>query len=196
MDEAEYKPVDIHEGIDSTLMILQNRTKPRPEHPGIEINRSYGTLPNIECYAGQLNQVFMNILSNAIDALEERDLQRSVQEIKQLPSAIAIRTEVISPNRVAIRISDNGSGMPEAVQQRIFDPFFTTKPVGKGTGMGLAISYQVVTEKHGGALQCHSASGQGTEFVIEIPIHITPGNARPDDPTHTPHSPYRQESPC
>jgi two-component system, NtrC family, sensor kinase len=193
MDEAECKPVDIHEGIDSTLMILQHRTKPRPEHPGIEIRRSYGELPKVECYAGQLNQVFMNILSNAIDALEERDESRSSQEIREQPSAIAIHTEVIEENRVAIRISDNGAGMPETVRQRIFDPFFTTKPVGKGTGMGLAISYQVVTEKHKGTLQCGS-SDQGTEFVIEIPIHLAPTSVRPDDPVHTPHSPYMPES--
>jgi two-component system, NtrC family, sensor kinase len=193
MDEAECKPVDIHEGIDSTLMILQNRTKPKPDHPGIMIHREYGALPAVECYAGQLNQVFMNILSNAIDALEERDTQRSLAEIKEFPSAIGIHTEVTDAHHIAIRISDNGVGMPETVQQRIFDPFFTTKPVGKGTGMGLAISYQVVTEKHRGTLQCHSTLEQGTEFVIEIPI--TPGSAHPGDPIHTRHNPYMPKSP-
>jgi two-component system, NtrC family, sensor kinase len=196
MDEAEYKPVDIHEGIDSTLMILQNRTKPRPEHPGIRINRDYEDLPQVECYAGQLNQVFMNIFSNAIDALEERDSERSLHEMAEAPSIISVHTEITDNNRVLIRIVDNGTGIPESVRQRIFDPFFTTKPVGKGTGMGLAISYQVITEKHGGTLKCLSTPGQGTEFVIEIPIRVTPAIAHPDDPTHTPHSPYMPEPPC
>jgi PAS domain S-box-containing protein len=196
MDEAEYKPVDIHEGIDSTLMILQNRTKPRPEHPGIRINRDYEDLPLVECYAGQLNQVFMNIFSNAIDALEERDSERSLHEMAETPSIISINTEITDNNQVLIRITDNGTGIPESVRQRIFDPFFTTKPVGKGTGMGLAISYQVITEKHGGTLQCFSTPGQGTEFIIGIPIRVTPAIAHPDDPTHTPHSPYKPEPPC
>jgi two-component system, NtrC family, sensor kinase len=196
MDEAEYKPVDIHEGIDSTLMILQNRTKPRPEHPGIRVNRNYGDLPLIECYAGQLNQVFMNIFSNAIDALEERDEERSLQEMARVPSAISIYTQISDTNHVIIRIVDNGIGIPETVRQRIFDPFFTTKPVGKGTGMGLAISYQVITEKHGGTLQCLSTPGEGTEFIIEIPIRVIPAIAHPDDPAHTPHSPYKPELPC
>jgi two-component system, NtrC family, sensor kinase len=196
MDEAEYKPVDIHEGIDSTLMILQNRTKPRPEHPGIRINRNYDDLPQVECYAGQLNQVFMNIFSNAIDALEERDSERTLQEMAHVPSAISIYTEISNDDRVSIRIIDNGTGIPEAVRQRIFDPFFTTKPVGKGTGMGLAISYQVITEKHGGTLQCLSTPGQGTEFIIEIPLRVTPAIVQPDDPARTPHSPYKPELPC
>jgi two-component system, NtrC family, sensor kinase len=180
MDEAECKPVDIHAGLDSTLMILQHRVKPRPEHPGIKISKHYGDLPLIECYAGQMNQVFMNILSNAIDALEERDSERSLEAMNQQPSAIAIHTQVISENRIQIRFVDNGSGMPESVRSRIFDPFFTTKPVGKGTGMGLAISYQVVSDRHSGSLECQS-SETGTEFAIEIPILLANRSASAPD---------------
>ncbi len=174
MDESEVKSVDIHEGIDSTLMILQNRTKARSDRPGIEILKDYGSLPLVECHAGQLNQVFMNLLSNAIDALEEKSGQLGAS----FTPTIRIHTRTIegdseessSGKRISIHISDNGPGMPEAVCSRIFDPFFTTKPVGKGTGMGLSISYQVVTERHGGTLHCHSQPGEGAEFVIEIPI--------------------------
>ncbi|PSB21358.1 hypothetical protein C7B76_05255 [filamentous cyanobacterium CCP2] len=172
MDEAAFKAVNLHEGIDSTLMILQNRLKARPERPAIEIIKEYGQLPLVECYAGQLNQVFMNILSNAIDAMEEAIGEQGAALLNHsavLPPQICIRTEVQN-DRAVIHITDTGPGMPEAVRQRIFDPFFTTKPVGKGTGMGMSISYQIVTEKHGGTLQCISAPGKGTKFVIEIPI--------------------------
>ncbi|MFW9261147.1 ATP-binding protein [Nostoc sp. CALU 546] len=170
LDEAEYKAVDIHEGIDSTLLILENRLKTKPNCLGIKIVKEYGNLPLIECYAGQLNQVFMNILTNAIDALEERDEQRTKQQIRQLPSVIQIRTEIINHNQIAIKISDNGLGMPENIKQRIFDPFFTTKPIGKGTGMGMSISYQIVTKNHYGTLECISSPYQGTTFVIIIPL--------------------------
>ena len=136
----------------------------------IQILREYGELPDVECFAGQLNQVFMNILSNAIDALEERDRQRSVAEIKQLPSQIRIITERLENDRVRIRFVDNGIGMTEETRKRLFDPFFTTKPVGSGTGLGLSISYQIVVDKHGGRLTCNSTPGQGAEFVVEIPI--------------------------
>jgi PAS domain S-box-containing protein len=172
MDEAEFKAVDLHEGIDSTLMILQNRLKARPERPAIEVIKEYGSLPRIACYAGQLNQVFMNILSNAIDAMEEAITEQGaifLHEASLRPPEIRIRTEIRN-HHVAIHIADNGPGIPEAVRKRIFDPFFTTKPVGKGTGMGMSISYQIVTEKHGGTIQCFSAPGKGAEFVIEIPI--------------------------
>ena len=172
MDEAAFKAVNLHEGLDSTLMILQNRLKARPERPAIEIVKEYGQLPLVECYAGQLNQVFMNILSNAIDAMEEAIGEQGAALLSHsavLPPQICIRTEVQN-GRAVIHITDTGPGMPEAVRQRIFDPFFTTKPVGKGTGMGMSISYQIVTEKHGGTLQCISAPGKGTKFVIEIPI--------------------------
>ncbi|UNU25323.1 sensor histidine kinase [Microcoleus vaginatus] len=168
MDEAEFKAVDIHEGIDSTLSILQHRLKDKPERPAIQVIRDYGNLPLIECYPGQINQAFMNILANAIDALEEANVKRTYQEIKENPNLITIRTAMIDSKWVKIAISDNGTGMSESVQKRLFDPFFTTKSVGKGTGLGLAISYQIVTEKHGGKLDCFSISGKGTEFVIQI----------------------------
>lgn len=170
MDEADMKEVNIHEGLDSTLLILQNRLKAKPDHFGIQVVKNYGDLPPIECYAGQLNQVFMNILANAIDALEERDQQRSLEEIRAFPSTITIQTELRPGQRVRVRIQDNGPGMTEAVKQRLFDPFFTTKPVGQGTGLGLSISYQIVTERHKGLLQCHSEVGKGSEFWLEIPI--------------------------
>ncbi|HIK39226.1 PAS domain S-box protein [Thermoleptolyngbya sp. M55_K2018_002] len=170
LDEAESKPVDIHDGIDSTLMILHNRLKTRPGREEIRVIKEYGSLPPVECYAGQLNQVFMNILSNAIDALEERDQQRAIADQQAEPSTICIKTQVLPDHQVSIHIIDNGPGMLPSVRQRIFDPFFTTKSVGKGTGMGMSISYQIVTEKHGGTLECFSEPGQGTEFVIQIPI--------------------------
>jgi len=168
MDEADFKAVDIHEGIDSTLLILQHRLKDKAERSGIQVIRDYGNLPLIECYPGQINQVFMNILANAIDALEEANVKRTYQELKENPNLITIRTAMIDSKWVKIAISDNGTGMPESVQKRLFDPFFTTKSVGKGTGMGLPISYQIVTEKHGGKLDCFSIPGKGTEFVIQI----------------------------
>lgn len=170
LDEAEMKSVDIHDGLDSTLLILQHRLKARPDHPVIEVIKEYGDLPLVECYAGQLNQVFMNILSNAIDALDSYNQQRSAQDIHNHPSRIKICTEVLQPDRVTVRIADNGPGMTEKVKQRLFEPFFTTKPVGQGTGLGLSISYQIVVEKHKGALWCVSAPGLGTEFWIEIPL--------------------------
>jgi PAS domain S-box-containing protein len=170
LDEAQMKQVDIHEGIDSTLLILQHRLKAKPERPGIEVIKEYGNLPQVECYPGQLNQVFMNILANAIDALEEYSRLPLLSENRQHRSTIRIRTEKLNEDWIAIRIADSGSGIPEQVQQRLFDPFFTTKPVGKGTGLGLSISYQIVVEKHRGRLKCISALGEGTEFVIEIPL--------------------------
>ncbi len=171
MDEAEMKAVNIHEGIDSTLMILQSRLKPKGDRSDIEVVKDYGEMPLVECYAGQLNQVFMNILANSIDALEEaRESLKSGRDDASFSPIIRILTERATGDRIIIRISDNGPGIPDPVQQRLFDPFFTTKPVGKGTGMGLSISYQIVTERHGGTLECLSEPGQGTEFKIEIPI--------------------------
>jgi len=163
------KNVDIHEGIDSTLMILQNRLKAKKDRPEIKILKAYDKLPTVECYAGQLNQVFMNVLSNAVDALEERDSDRSSEEIVAAPSTIEIST-AIAEERAIVQIKDNGPGIPESLQQRLFDPFFTTKAVGKGTGLGLSISYQIVAEKHGGELECHSELGKGTTFTISIPL--------------------------
>jgi len=178
LDEAEMKWVNIHEGIDNTLLILANRLKPKPVgevgaktfHCGIEVIKEYGDLPEVQCYPGQLNQVFMNILTNAIDAIDEYNKERSVEEIKNNPGTIRIHTEVNGTNQVLIRIVDNGPGMTEDVCHRLFDPFFTTKPVGSGTGLGMSISYQIVVEKHGGQLQCISAPGQGAEFLIYVPI--------------------------
>ncbi|MEH2118189.1 sensor histidine kinase [Nostoc sp.] len=165
LDEAEMKKVNIHEGIDSTLMILGYRLQTKPNSPDIQVIKEYGNLPLIECYAAQINQVFMNILINSIDALEE-----AAKNQKIFTPSITIRTEVINGDHLTIRIADNGSGISEDFEHRIFDPFFTTKPVGVGTGMGLAISYQIVTEKHHGSLQCVSKLGSGSEFVITIPL--------------------------
>ncbi|MDZ8183591.1 MAG: PAS domain S-box protein [Nostoc sp. ChiSLP02] len=162
LDEAEFKDVDIHEGIDSTLMILHNRLKAKPNHPEICVIKEYGKLPAVECYPGQLNQVFMNILNNAIDALEDLSLEKQGQ--------IRIYTEVDRSKWVIIKISDNGVGIPQEILPKLFDPFFTTKDVGKGTGLGLSISYQIIVDKHQGNLSCSSTSGQGAEFVIQIPI--------------------------
>ncbi|MBE9104249.1 GAF domain-containing protein, partial [Nostoc cf. edaphicum LEGE 07299] len=167
LDESEMKPVNIHEGIDSTLMILQHRLKENNNRAEIEVFKEYAQLPDIICYAGQLNQVFMNILSNAIDALEEYN---NGEDSPRKNPQIRIRTELGEVNTLKIRIADNGYGMTAQVQQKIFDPFFTTKAVGSGTGLGLSISYQVVVDKHKGQLSCESTPGKGTEFVIEIPM--------------------------
>ncbi len=170
LDEIKMKPVNIHQGIDSTLLILQDRLKDKPGRPAISIIKEYGNLPNVECHAGQLNQVFMNLLSNAIDALHQPNPNGSKEMIKNHLPTITIRTEVNDSNRVGISIQDNGPGISESVLARLFDPFFTTKELGKGTGLGLSISYQIVVEKHGGQLQCISAPGQGAKFLLEIPI--------------------------
>ena len=249
LDETQMGPVDLHQGLDSTLLIIHNRLKPKGSIPGITVIKEYGELPPVECYPGLLNQVFMNLLCNSIDALEEcyqkqglsshfeehngaskpheydsftqqgrsalnvsnskvtssfemtscctRTATASAFDGNSLTrtekltgetalgdsypysSIIRIRTEIIngdsangniSASRAVVRIIDNGLGMTDDVRLRIFDPFFTTKPVGKGTGLGLAISYQIVVEKHGGQLRCISTPGQGTEFVIEIPL--------------------------
>jgi len=166
LDEAALKAVDLHEGLESTLMILQHRLKPKSDRPGIAVVKDYGELPLVECFAGQLNQVFMNILVNAIDALEERD--RQAPEQLEQPGQITVATKALPDDRVEIAIADNGPGMPPEVQQKLFNPFFTTKPVGKGTGLGMAISYQIVVEKHGGELRCES-SPRGTRFAIVLP---------------------------
>ncbi|MGI0485006.1 GAF domain-containing protein [Pantanalinema rosaneae CENA516] len=173
LDEAEMKPVDVHEGIDSTLLILQSRLKPTGSGSAVQIIKEYGNLPKVECYAGQLNQVFMNVLANAIEALDDaRDNARSHQETTPgfTDPKIRIQTTQLDDDRVRISIQDNGVGMTEEVRKNLFDPFFTTKPVGKGTGLGLSISYQIVVEKHGGSFACFSEPGRGAEFRIEIPI--------------------------
>ncbi|MBW4565448.1 MAG: hybrid sensor histidine kinase/response regulator [Mojavia pulchra JT2-VF2] len=170
VDEVGMAEVDIHECIDGTLAILNYRLKAQPEHPGIEVVKEYSLLPPVECCAGQINQVFMNIIVNGIDALDEYNQQRSSEEIKQNPSLIKIRTTMIENNWVAIHIVDNGPGIPEEVKAKLFNPFFTTKPVGKGTGLGLSISHQIVVEKHHGSIYCQSTPGKETEFVIKIPV--------------------------
>ncbi|HIK05554.1 MAG TPA: PAS domain S-box protein [Trichormus sp. M33_DOE_039] len=167
LDEAEKKLVDIHDGIDNTLLILHHRWKNNGIGLGISVIKEYGNLPVVDCYPGQLNQVFMNILTNAIDALED---SMASHDARLLQPQIRIRTELLDNNFISIRIADNGSGMTEEVRNRLFDPFFTTKPVGKGTGLGLSISYQIIVEKHGGMLQCFSELGKGTEFLIQIPL--------------------------
>lgn len=170
LDEAKMKAVNIHEEINSTLLILRDRLKEKAEHPAISIIKEYGNLPLVKCYVGQLNQVFMNILSNAIDALRQPDSDSLTKVIQDRLPTITIHTEVKNSNWVEISIQDNGQGMTESVLARLFDPFFTTKEVGKGTGLGLSISYQIIVEKHGGKLQCISAPGQGAKFLIEIPM--------------------------
>ncbi|HEY9743541.1 MAG TPA: PAS domain S-box protein [Coleofasciculaceae cyanobacterium] len=173
-DEATIKQVDIHQGIDSTLMLLQSRLTQHLIPAAIQVIKNYGNLPLVECYPGHLNQVFMNILNNAIDALDEANSSKSPLETETNPSTIRICTEFSqesSPNpQVVIRIADNGGGMTEEVRLRAFDPFFTTKPVGEGAGLGLAISYQIIVELHKGQLYCNSSPGEGTELVIQIPI--------------------------
>ncbi len=197
LDEAEMKPVDIHEGIENTLLILQNQLKEQSYRPAITLIKAYGELPSVDCYAGQLNQVFMNLLVNAIHALNERvkpqnndepgkDLARSESEQPdpELSSrllaignadsdvwqpTIWISTEVVAVNGVTIRIVDNGIGMTAEIRRRLFDPFFTTKPIGKGTGLGLSISYKII-EQHHGQIYCVSVLQQGTEFVLQIPM--------------------------
>jgi two-component system, NtrC family, sensor kinase len=168
-DNSQMKPVNLHEGIDSTLLILNHRLKGNGEMPPIQVIKEYGELPLVNCFSGQINQVFMNTIGNAIDALDEWNSGRSFQEMRDNPSQIKISTRAIESDFVEIKISDTGPGMSPEVQQRIFDTFFTTKPAGKGTGMGLSISYQIV-EKHKGELQCVSEIGQGTEFIIKLPI--------------------------
>lgn len=167
-DDNKMSSVNLHEGIDGTLLILQSRLRARGSHPEIAVIKEYGNLPLVECYAGKVNQVFMNLIGNAIDAIEEYNQGRSIVEVKANRSKIKIKTEIQNSN-VIVRISDNGPGMPEEVSQQLFDAFFTTKPAGKGTGLGLSISDKVVKE-HGGKLSCVSAPGQGAEFIIELPI--------------------------
>ncbi|MDZ8029482.1 MAG: PAS domain S-box protein [Nostoc sp. DedSLP04] len=207
LDEDGTKAVDIHEGMDSTLLLLQNRLKAKPGHPEIQVIRDYGNLPPVVCHAGQMNQVFMNVLTNAIDALEEsysagsrsayvnsHTLQKGVRVASPRVALMSLvnnteqRTHdqgqmtslqihirsLIQEDYVIIRVADNGPGMSEEVRKRLFDPFFTTKPVGKGTGMGLSISYQIVVQKHGGKIHCISAPGEGAEFVVMIPLKQEP----------------------
>ncbi|MEG3882564.1 ATP-binding protein, partial [Microcoleus sp. herbarium7] len=194
LDEAQMKQVNIHDGINNTIMLLQSQLKGKPGQEAIAIYKEYSDLPLVQCYPGQLNQVFMNILVNAIYAIiewnkhensdEKKHKNSQIGELKDSPAnthssisnstipiyAIRISTELIEGEKVIIRIYDNGPGMTENVRKRLFDPFFTTKPVGKGTGLGLSISYEIVVNQHGGELKCFSEPGKGTEFAIEIPL--------------------------
>lgn len=169
LDESEQKKIDIHQGLESTLQILQMRLKPQGKCPAIEVKKNYGHLPQINCYPGQLNQVYMNLLSNAIDALQDC-WNNSSQHCSLKSPQIQIMTTVIDQQWILIEITDNASGILPEVQKRIFDPFFTTKPVGKGTGLGLSISYKIIVEQHQGKLICHSRLGEGTTFSIELPL--------------------------
>lgn len=180
LDESEMKQVNIHEGLDSTLMILQHRFKEQPDRAAIQVIKDYDAdLPEIECYAGQLNQVFMNLLTNAIDAIEERIKCFSVDSKAEFsllsatdyaPPNIHIYTNLIEKKWLEIHIADNGIGISTDVMAKIYDPFYTTKPIGYGTGLGLTISYEII-KKHDGYLKCKSEFGKGTEFAIQIPLH-------------------------
>ncbi|MDZ8056078.1 MAG: AAA family ATPase [Aulosira sp. ZfuCHP01] len=169
------KPItcNIHEVIDSTILILKHRLKASSSSPAIEIRKKYGDLPPVQCFPGQLSQVFMNLIANAIDALEESNMGRTMDDMKANPNCITVITKTSEDqNNITVHIKDNGPGMTAEVKQKIFDHLFTTKPVGKGTGLGLAICYQIVTEKHGGVIECISFPGEGAEFIIQIPIKI------------------------
>jgi hypothetical protein len=159
------KPVSLHEGIDSTLLIVQHRLQDKTNYPPIEVIKEYGDLPEVTCYAAQMNQVFMNILNNAIDAIEKSIDMEAIIEKPQ----IKISTK-LEQQKIVISIADNGCGIPEEMRSRIFEPFFTTKQPGQGTGLGLSISYQIVVEKHCGQIKCISELGKGSEFLIEIPV--------------------------
>ena len=170
LDESEIKKADIHEGIDSTLTILQYRLRATSKRPEIQVVKNYQKLPLIKCCPGQLNQVFMNIISNGLDAIEENDRQNCPKADRAKAGEICITTEVIEGDRISIRVADNGIGISETIRSRLFDPFFTTKPVGQGTGLGLAVAHQIIVEKHGGAIEVNSVLGKGTEFAIVLPI--------------------------
>lgn len=211
LNESQRKRVNLHEGIENTLMILQSRLRANAQGEAIAVEKHYGDLPLVDCYAGQLNQVFMNVISNAIDALDQVESNDSaactatpiqphlatcaaagwsettgisiqgdrppapITLAKQVPT-LSIYTEATEDGWVTVRIADNGRGISESDRARLFDPFFTTKPVGKGTGLGLAISYQIVVERHQGQIQCRSVPGQGTEFIVRIPLNLGPQN--------------------
>ncbi len=186
LDEAELKSVDLHEGLESTLMMLGHRLEGSGDRPGITVIKNYTQLPLVRCYAAQLNQVFMNLLTNAIDALQSSDRPPQSLPHTHHPAAIDparpsptiwINTAQSPNNTISISIADNGPGMTPELQQQVFDPFFTTKQVGYGTGLGLSISYQIVVEGHGGTLDCESLPGTGTTFTIQLPIQC-----RPDPP--------------
>jgi signal transduction histidine kinase len=178
-EQTEMKPIDLHEGLDSTLLILRHRLQESAELPEIKVIKEYGSLPLVEGLAGQINQVFMHLLTNAIDVLNTSPDLKQPREIKIYTGIEEISTEqasISTPKKMpyaVIRITDTGPGINEEVCRRLFDPFFTTKPPGKGTGLGLSISYQIIVETHGGQLTCVSESGKGTQFIIALPIRQT-----------------------
>lgn len=176
LDEAELKFANLCEGIDSTLLLLQHRLKSNIEAFSIVVEKDYEDLPLVECYVGLLNQVFMNILNNAIDALERFNTERTLEAVEQAPGKIKIALRRLNDDQVLIEISDNGCGMTTEVKQKIFNPFFTTKAIGKGTGLGLSTSYQIVVEKQQGQLECISTLGQGATFLIKLPIRQSRAN--------------------
>jgi len=167
-DDQTLQPVDLHEGLDSTLMILHNRLKAKGNQPEIVIDKKYGDIPQVVGYGGQLNQVFMNLLSNAIDAIEEK-LEQGGYATEN--PQIEITTSLSSGDRVEVRIADNGTGMTPEIQEQVFNTYFTTKPLGKGTGLGLSLSQQIINERHSGQLRCDSQPGEGTTFIIELAVH-------------------------
>ena len=170
-DSTSKLEANLHEGIDSALLIMQHKLKGNYKCPKIEVVKEYGNLPLVLCYPGQMNQVFINIIANAIHALEDASLKRTSEEMKTNPNQIIIHTEINhSRNSAIIRIKDNALGMPEEVRSKVFDYLFTTKSAEKGTGLGLSISHQTVVEKHNGQLSCFSEEGVGTEFIVEIPV--------------------------
>jgi signal transduction histidine kinase len=187
LDENELKSVDIHEGIDNTLLILQHRLKAEGDRTAIQLIKDYNQLPLVTCYASQLNQVFLNLLNNAIDAVETKPDPRLItihtsliqnSNGTQRPSCWASKmpndsAQTSNHQSVVILITDNGPGMSKDILHKIFDPFFTTKPVGSGMGLGLSISYHIVVEKHRGQLSCISAPGYGTAFLVDIPVNLT-----------------------
>ena len=170
--DMEHKvSANLHEGLDSTLLILKYRFKASEHRPAIEVIQDYGDLPKLECFPGQLNQVFMNILANAIDMFDEMALQTTFEELNTHPQKVTLQTAVAADQTaVEVRISDNGKGMSEAVKSRIFENLFTTKAVGKGTGLGMAIAHKIVVETHGGTIAVQSKPGQGSEFCIQLPL--------------------------
>ncbi|MEA5418195.1 PAS domain-containing protein [Spirulina sp. CCNP1310] len=171
LDEADLKEIDIHENLDSTLVILQNRTNGRSGMPEIYIEKNYGPLPLVECYGGLLNQVFMNLLANAIDAIHDRQYSSAPGSAEPDQGRIKIHTTCLDGEQVAIAIQDNGIGITPDIQGKIFNPFFTTKPIGTGTGMGLSTSYQIITNTHRGRLYCTSTPGMGSTFTLKLPLH-------------------------
>jgi two-component system, NtrC family, sensor kinase len=170
LDEADLKEVDVRSGLDSTLLILQHSLQPSLEIPAIQVVTDYGVLPQVACFPRHLNQVFLNLLTNSIDAIKLAYAKGQYAQMEGKVGCITIRTSTVDTQSIKITIADNGVGIPKQFQKKVFDPFFTTKPIGKGTGMGLSISYQVVVEQHHGKLECFSKENEGSEFVISLPI--------------------------